>query len=100
MLQAEKLCLHSALDALIASSISQSADSVVMLKQTVLLSCVHQTIRDNIVVCELENIRLAAALVTGGSVPLHITDLLPVDARALHNLSSEDLRMFFSQLEI
>jgi hypothetical protein len=32
MLQAEKLCLHSALDALIASSLSQSADSVILLE--------------------------------------------------------------------
>jgi hypothetical protein len=70
MLQAEKLCLHSALDALIASSISHSADSVILLEQTVLLSSTHQTILDNFVLCELKNIRLADAVDSAGSALL------------------------------
>ncbi len=48
-MQAKHVCLTRAMDDLITSSISQSADSVVMLEQTVLLCCVYQTIRDNIV---------------------------------------------------
>ncbi len=69
MLEAENLCRHSALDALIASSVSQSADSVVMLELTVSLRCVHQTVRDNIALCELDNKRLADAVDSAGSAP-------------------------------
>ena len=95
MLQAENLCLNSALDDLIASSISQSADFLIMLEQTVSLSCVHQTIRNNILVCELENIRLADAVVDGGSAPSHISAPLPEHGTIL---SREDLQALFSEV--
>ncbi len=52
IMQAENVCLTSALDDLITSSVSQSADSVVMLEQTVLFCCGHQTILDNIVLAD------------------------------------------------
>jgi hypothetical protein len=96
MLQAEKLCLHSALDALIASSLSQSADSVILLEQTVLLSCAHQTIRDNIVLCELENIRLADAVDSAGSASILAPATLPACSEIL---SCADLQMLFSDME-
>jgi len=95
MLQAENLCLNTALDTLIASSISQSADSVLMLEQTMLLSCAHQTIRNNILVCELENIRLADA--TDGSAPPHISVPLPAGEHCAI-LSREDLQALFSEV--
>lgn len=94
MLQAENLCLTTALDDLIASSMSQSADSVLMLEQTVLLSCAHQTIRSNILVCELENIRLADANTDDGSP--HISVPLPEHSAIL---SREDLQALFSEVK-
>jgi hypothetical protein len=43
IMQAENMFLTSALDDLTTSSLSQSADSVVMLEQSVSLCCVHQS---------------------------------------------------------
>ena len=51
ILQDDNLCLTRALDTLIASSISHSADSVLMLEQTVSLNSVHQTICNNLRMC-------------------------------------------------
>ena len=96
MLQAENLCLQSALDALIASSTSQSADSVIMLEQTLSLSCAHQTIRDNIVLCELDNKRLADAVDSARSAPPLAPASLPERSESL---SCQDLQSLFSQLD-
>jgi hypothetical protein len=88
-MQAENVCFTSALDDLIrvTSSISQSADSVVMFEQTVLLCCVHQTIRDNIVLCELENIRLADAVDSAGSAPPLASAPLPERRETVYRLA-------------
>ena len=81
---------------LIASSISQSADSVIMLEHMVLLSCAHQTLCDNIVLCELENIRLADAVNSAGSaLPLVPASLPERKERSL----CTDLQPLFSQLD-
>jgi hypothetical protein len=76
-MQDETVCLTSALDDLITSSLSQSACSIAMLEQTVLLWRVHHTIRDTIVLCELENIRLADAVDSAGSALLLAPASLP-----------------------
>jgi hypothetical protein len=62
-----------------------------MLEQFVLLGCVHQTICDNIDLCEL---RLADAMFSADSVPPLAPASLPGEI-----VSCEDLRTFFSQLE-
>ncbi len=95
ILQAKNVCLTSAMDDLITYSISQSADSVVMLKQTVLLCCVHQTIPDNIVLCELENIRLADVDSASSAPPLAPASL----PERRESLSCTDLQRLFSQLD-
>jgi hypothetical protein len=62
----------------------------------VLLSCAHQTIRDNIVLCELENIRPADAVDSAGSASILAPAILP----ACSEISScADLQMLFSNME-
>ena len=95
LVQSENSCLHIALENLIASSISQYDDSVTLLEQTVLLSSAHQIVRDNLVICELENIRLAGtAASTCAADPLHF------EATSATILSRADLQALFSTLDL
>jgi len=94
VIQSENLCLHLALNNLIASSISQYVDSVALLEQTVLLSSAHQTARDNLAICELDNIRLASS-----AVPICAADPLLLEAKGEEILSSADLQALFSTLD-
>ena len=64
-----------------------------MLEQAVLLSGAHQALCNNILVCELENIRLADAY--DGPAPPHIPVPLPKHGAIL---SREDLLALFSEV--
>ncbi len=65
-----------------------------MLEQTVSLICVHQTVRDNLALCELDNKRLADAVDSAGSAPLLAPASLP---ERRESLSCQDLQTLFSQ---
>ncbi len=84
------------MDALITSSISKSAYSLIILEKTVLLNCAHQTIGDNIVLCKLENIGLAHAADSAVSAQPLAPASLPVHRDIL---SCAYLQTLFSKLE-
>jgi hypothetical protein len=66
-----------------------------LLEQTVLLSSAHQIVRDNLVICELENIRLAGTAASPCAAdPLHSA------ATSATILSRADLQELFSTLDL